>query len=64
MIDGMNETAGFGFAADYIPILRFIPTPAKARCTRSMKLMTEFSAKKLAEHRKTYDRGTTYLCPP
>ncbi len=56
-IDDLFKDLGNGLAADYFPLLRFIPTPALRKVKQYKKVVHDFLQKHLDEHRKSYNPG-------
>ncbi len=56
-IDSATETAGNGLAADYIPVFKYIPTPAKSKTIQMANAIVNYIERQLAEHRQLYSAG-------
>ncbi len=56
-IDDLTKDLGNGLAADYFPLLRFIPTPALRKVKQYKQVVHDILRKHLDEHRKAYNPG-------
>ena len=54
-IDDLTKAIGNGLAADYFPLLRYVPTPALKKVKQCMNNAKDFLEKHLDEHRKSYN---------
>ena len=59
-MDDLNGAIGNGSAADYFPLLRYLPLPThkKVKCVKAAQ---DFLKKHLDEHRKSYNPGKRVL---
>ncbi len=57
-LEDLNRTFGDGLAADYLPLLKYIPTPAQWKMKRILRQMFECIQENLREHRESYDPST------
>lgn len=55
--DDLAQAMGNGLAADYFPLLRYIPTPALRKLKQCVRVSHDFYETHLNEHRKSYSPG-------
>ncbi len=60
-VDSAMETAGNGLIADYIPVFKYIPTPAKSKTIQMANAIVSYIERQLAEHMQLYSAGITFI---
>lgn len=61
-LKALSENFGSGFLEDFIPLLRYCPTPKFRRQVKYIAAMTEHIKKEMEEHKETFVYGMIILC--